>query len=158
MERPSWDEYFINVTKETSKCSNCIKKSVGCIIVKDSRIIGLGYNGTPKGYTNCYLGGCERCNLQYKMRQEGLEYKSTLQNCICIHAELNAILMADSSSLVGSVLYNTLEPCIECAKVIVQVGIKRVVYIEEYKKSDNCDLREKLYKSSKVNCEKFFKR
>jgi len=70
MQRPSWDEYFVNIAKLTSERSNCIKRKVGCILVKDKRILSLGYNGTPVGSLNCYEGGCKRCCDQYYQRQD----------------------------------------------------------------------------------------
>lgn len=127
MNRPSWDTYFLEITKLTSKRSNCIKKNVGSIIVKDTRILSLGYNGTPSGMKNCFEGGCKRCNGQSKSGEN-------LDLCICLHAEENAMLYIGISKLNGSTLYSTLMPCMGCTKKIIQCGIKRVVYIDDYNK------------------------
>ena len=124
--RPSWDEYFIKIADLTSKRSNCIKRQVGCIIVKDNRILSLGYNGTPQNTLNCYEGGCLRCS------NKNLTAGSNLDLCMCIHAEENALLFTSKQDLEDSILYVTLSPCIGCVKKILQCKIKKVVYIEEY--------------------------
>jgi dCMP deaminase len=110
MDRPTWDEYFINIALLTSKRSNCIKRKVGCVIVNDNRVVSLGYNGTPTGIKNCFEGGCERCND--KSNTCGLN----LDLCICLHAEENALLFADYNKLVNSTLYVNVIPCIELLK------------------------------------------
>jgi acetyltransferase-like isoleucine patch superfamily enzyme len=91
MDRPSWDTYFINIAKLTSERSNCIKRRVGCILVKNKRILSLGYNGTPVGTLNCYQGGCKRCYDQWCNNNVDSAAKS-LDLCMCLHAEENAIL------------------------------------------------------------------
>ena len=126
MKRLTWDEYFLKITETTSERSNCYRKKVGAIIVKDNRILSLGYNGTPKGITNCYEGGCKRCN---NVKESG----EALDLCICLHAEENAILFIGSKNTKDAVLYSTTIPCIGCTKKIIQAGIKRVVYINEYR-------------------------
>jgi dCMP deaminase len=129
--RPSWDEYFIQIAELTSKRSNCIKRQVGCIIVKDNRILSLGYNGTPQNTQNCFEGGCLRCS------NKNLTAGTNLDLCMCIHAEENAILYVSKNELENSTLYVTLSPCIGCVKKILQCKIKKVVYIDEY--SDDLD-------------------
>lgn len=124
--RPSWDEYFITISKLTSQRSNCIKRKVGCIIVKDNRILSLGYNGTPRGTINCFEGGCQRC-LDTSGKTGIL-----LDLCMCLHAEENAMLFVSKDDLLNSTLYVTLIPCIGCVKKIIQCGIRRVIYIENY--------------------------
>lgn len=124
--RPSWDEYFIKIADLTSKRSNCIKRQVGCILVKDNRILSLGYNGTPQNTKNCYEGGCLRCS------NTKLKAGNNLDLCMCIHAEENALLYVSKNDLKNSTLYVTLSPCIGCVKKIIQCQIKKVVYIEEY--------------------------
>lgn len=128
MNRPSWDEYFLEITKLTSKRSNCCKRKVGAIIVKDTRILSLGYNGTPKGLPNCYEGGCGRCNDTETTSGVSLDL------CICLHAEENAILFIGTQNTDGATLYTTTIPCISCTKKIIQAGIRRVVYIDDYNK------------------------
>lgn len=138
MERPDWDEYFVDIAKLTSKRSNCIKRKVGCIIVKDTRIISLGYNGTPKGFKNCFEGGCDRCNSNAKSGEN-------LDLCMCLHAEENALLFVKQRDLDGSTMYITLIPCISCVKKIIQCGVKRIVYNEDY----NICIQEKSIKMMK---------
>jgi dCMP deaminase len=134
MERPSWDEYFIKIAELTSQRSNCIKRRVGCILVKDKRILSLGYNGTPIGTTNCYQGGCKRCCDQFSKKN----IDSSAQNldlCLCLHAEENAILFNNKLDLIGATMYVTLIPCISCVKKILQCQISRVVYINNYQET-----------------------
>jgi dCMP deaminase len=125
-QRPSWDEYFIGITKLTSERSNCIKRKVGCIIVKNKRILSLGYNGTPVNTKNCYEGGCQRCSNIENTSATNLDL------CMCLHAEENAILFVSKEDLKDSTMYVTLIPCISCVKKILQCGISRVVYINNY--------------------------
>lgn len=125
--RPSWDEYFIEITKLTSKRSNCYRKKVGCVIVKNHRIISSGYNGTPSNLLNCCDGGCERC-LHRDLYKSG----EKLDLCLCLHAEENALLFANFSDLIDSTLYCTHFPCISCSKKIIQCQIKNIVYLHNY--------------------------
>lgn len=126
--RPSWDQYFIEITKLTSKRSNCLKRKVGCIIVKDYRILSLGYNGTPRGMKNCFEGGCKRCSDSNNTAGINLDI------CMCMHAEENAILFVSKADLMDSTLYVTLFPCVGCTKKIIQCGVKKIAYIETYNK------------------------
>ncbi len=125
MQRPSWEEYFMDIARLTAKRSNCIKRSVGCIIVKNKRILSLGYNGTPLGTTNCYEGGCPRCNANE-------ESGSRLDLCLCLHAEENALMFIPQGDLQDSTMYVTVLPCIGCVKKIIQCKIGCVVYGSEY--------------------------
>lgn len=104
--------------------SYCKRSQVGCIIVKNRTIISDGYNGTPTGFPNI----CEDCE------------NKTLPTVL--HAEANAItkLSKSTNSAEGATLYVTLSPCFECAKLIIQSGIKRVVYLEEYRNTDSFKL------------------
>jgi dCMP deaminase len=134
--RPSWDEYFMNISLLTKSRSNCIKRKVGCILVKDNRILSLGYNGTPINTKNCYEGGCKRCMDQYNKKKEIGEKENSsgkaLDLCMCLHAEENALLFVNKTDLKDSTMYVTLIPCISCVKKILQCKIKKVVYIEDY--------------------------
>lgn len=111
------DRVFINIAKEIATLSYCERAKVGAIIVKDKNIISFGYNGTPTGMDN----KCEDCQNRTEDH--------------VIHAEMNAILKAakEGHSVEGSTLYLTLSPCKECAKLILQSGIKKVVYLDEYR-------------------------
>lgn len=125
--RPSWDEYFMNIAKVVAMRSNCMKRKVAAIIVKDRRVISTGYNGTPRGAKNCNEGGCPRCN--------GMAASGTaLDECLCCHGEENAITQAayHGIGLKGSTLYTTFAPCLQCTKMIINCGIVEVVYNQEY--------------------------
>jgi len=125
--RPGWDEYFMNIAKVVATRSNCMKRKVAAIIVKDRRVISTGYNGTPRGARNCNEGGCPRCN--------GMAVSGTaLDECLCSHGEENAITQAayHGISLKGSTLYTTFAPCLQCTKLIINSGIIEVVYNKEY--------------------------
>ena len=125
--RPGWDEYFMNIARVVSTRSNCMKRRVAAIIVKEKRVISTGYNGTPRGARNCNEGGCPRCN--------GMAASGTaLDECLCSHGEENAITQAayHGISLKGSTLYTTFAPCLQCTKLIINSGIVEVVYNQEY--------------------------
>lgn len=115
-----YDTAYLRIAKEWSKLSYCKRKQVGAIIVKDRMIISDGYNGTPSGFENC-------CEDQHNTTQ-----------WYVLHAEANAILKVARStqSCENATLYITLSPCKDCSKLIHQSGIKRVVYLEEYKDTE----------------------
>ena len=125
--RPSWDTYFMKIAQTVALRSNCVKRKVAAIIVKDRRIISTGYNGTPRGLKNCDEGGCPRCNSFGKSGQ-GLE------DCFCSHAEENAIVQAayHGVNISGASLYTTFSPCLLCTKMILNSGINEVVYSKQY--------------------------
>jgi dCMP deaminase len=126
-ERPSWDEYFMGIAKVVASRSNCIKRKVAAVIVKDKRIISTGYNGTPRGVKNCNEGGCPRCN-------SFAESGKNLEECYCSHGEENAIVQASyhGISIKGAVIYTTFSPCLICTKMILNAGLSEVVYNAEY--------------------------
>lgn len=124
--RPSWDAYFMALASLAAQRSNCMKRRVGCVVVRDKRVISTGYNGTPRGLQNCGEGGCGRCNTG-----EGSGHG--LATCLCIHAEENALLEAGRERVGGrAVLYCDTCPCLTCSIKIVQVGIEEVVYSQGY--------------------------
>jgi dCMP deaminase len=126
-ERPSWDEYFMNIARVAASRSNCVKRKVAAIVTLDRRIISTGYNGTPRGTKNCNEGGCPRCN--------GLAPGGTgLGECFCSHGEENAISQAayHGVSLRGSTIYTTYSPCLQCTKLIINAGLREVVYNAAY--------------------------
>ncbi len=126
-DRPDWDEYFLNIAKVVASRSNCIKRKVAAIIVRDRRVVSTGYNGTPRGARNCNEGGCPRCN---SMAKSG----TSLEECLCCHGEENAITQAayHGTSLKGATLYTTFAPCLLCTKMIINSGIAEVVYNQDY--------------------------
>jgi dCMP deaminase len=127
LSRPGWDEYFMNIAKVVASRSNCMKRKVAAIIVRDKRVISTGYNGTPRGTPNCNEGGCPRCN---NMAASG----TALDECLCSHGEENAIVQASyhGVSVKGSVIYSTFAPCLMCAKMIINSGIQEVVFNMDY--------------------------
>jgi dCMP deaminase len=125
--RPSWDDYFMGIAKMVAMRSNCVKRKVAAVIVKDKRIISTGYNGTPRGTKNCSEGGCPRCN---NFSESG----KNLEECLCSHGEENAIVQASyhGISIKDSIIYTTFSPCLMCTKMIINAGIKEVVYNVDY--------------------------
>lgn len=130
-KRPDWDEYFMNIAKVTSLRSNCIKRKVAAVIVRDKRVISTGYNGTPRGIKNCCDGGCPRCN---SFGPSG----ASLGECLCSHAEENSIVQAayHGVSIKDATLYTTFSPCLICTKMILNSGIKEIVYNAAYPMGD----------------------
>ena len=126
--RPSWDEYFVSITRQVATRATCLRRKVGAIIVKDKRILTTGYNGAPMGVKNCLeIGTCLREEL-------GVPSGERQEICRGLHAEQNAILQAalHGVRIKGSNLYSTNQPCATCAKMIINAGIKDVFYMEEY--------------------------
>ena len=126
--RKSWDEYFMEIAEIVKTRSTCLRRQVGAVIVKDNRIITTGYNGAPSGLKHCTeIGGCERARLNIPSGQRH-------ELCRALHAEQNAIIQAAKLgiSIDGATLYCTHQPCVLCAKIIVNSGIRRVVYGEGY--------------------------
>ena len=126
-QRPDWDEYFMAIAKVVAMRGNCIKRKVAAVIVKDRRVVSTGYNGTPRGVTNCSEGGCPRCN---RLGTSGTD----LTDCLCSHAEENAIVQAayHGVSIKGATMYSTYSPCLICTKMIINSGISEVVFSEAY--------------------------
>jgi len=131
LERPSWDEYFMRIAQVAALRSNCVKRKVAAVIVRDKRVISTGYNGTPRGTKNCYEGGCPRCN---SLADSG----TRLDECLCSHGEENAITQAayHGVSVKGATLYTTFAPCLMCTKMIINSGIREVVYNMDYPLND----------------------
>lgn len=127
---------FLDVAEKLSGMSHCISHKVGCILVKDGRIISTGYNGTPASTINCddYFSNriSDKNNLTDAEREEHHAFSEKFE----IHAELNAILCAAKNgiSIDGSILYSTLHPCYNCLKMICNSGIKTIIYRYEYDK------------------------
>lgn len=125
--RPDWDTYFMDIAHVVKTRSNCTRRHVAAVIVRDKRIISTGYNGTPRGTRNCDEGGCPRC-------ASNAPSGTALGDCLCSHAEENSITQAayHGISTKGASIYVTLSPCLMCAKMIINAGIREVVYDEEY--------------------------
>ena len=125
--RPSWDEYFMDITRRVATRSTCLRRAVGAILVHDKRIIASGYNGGPSGLAHCLDIGCLREKL-------GIPSGQQHELCRGIHAEQNAIIQAAryGVSIEGSVLYCTTQPCMQCTKMLINAGITEIVYAEGY--------------------------
>ncbi|KAI6153887.1 cytidine deaminase-like protein [Pisolithus tinctorius] len=123
--RPRWDSYFMTLADLASQRSNCMKRRVGAILVRDNRIVATGYNGTPRGVKNCNEGGCAHCN--------GVSIANGT-DCLCLHAEENALLEAGRDRVgPNAILYCNTCPCLKCTIKIIQSGVKEVVYHLSYK-------------------------
>ncbi|MCK4422807.1 MAG: cytidine/deoxycytidylate deaminase family protein [Candidatus Omnitrophica bacterium] len=128
MKRPSWDEYFMEITKLVATRSTCLRRQVGAILVKDKRILATGYNGAPTGLKHCYdRGGCLR-------QKEKIPSGQRHELCRAIHAEMNVLLQASSYgvNIKGSTLYATNQPCILCAKMLINAGVKDIIISSGY--------------------------
>ena len=141
--RPNIDDYFMKIAFNARARSNCMKRAVGSVIVKNNRVLSVGTNGTPSGVTNCYEGGCVRCNENWGQGQR-------LDKCFCLHAEESAVLEVGAKILGGATLYSTLFPCLWCAKMIIQCKITRVVYVEEYSSEES----QTILKNSNITLKK----
>ncbi|GAA5888585.1 hypothetical protein JCM5296_001079 [Sporobolomyces johnsonii] len=158
--RPSWDTYFMALASLASLRSNCMKRRVGAVLVRDKRVVSTGYNGTPRGVRNCSEGGCARCNNHGdgwgedgdgdeeelggaaegngKKGKKGMSrVGEALDECLCLHAEENALLEAGRERVSGggtdgAVLYCNTCPCLRCTVKIVQCGVKEVIYSLSY--------------------------
>jgi dCMP deaminase len=147
LPRPNWDQYFMNIAREVSSRSNCIKRKVAAIVIKDKRIISTGYNGTPRGTKNCNEGGCARCNSY-------ATGGTKLDECTCSHGEENAIVQASyhGISLKDAIIYTTFSPCLTCSKMIINSGITEVVYNVDYPLADTA---KNLLKEAKIKLRQF---
>lgn len=125
--RPSWDQYFVEIAQQVATRSTCLRRSVGAVIVREKRILSTGYNGPPSGLAHCDEVGClrEQLNIPSGQRQE---------ICRGLHAEQNAIIQAalHGVSTQGGTIYVTHQPCVTCAKMVINAGIQRVVCLNGY--------------------------
>ncbi|MCK4235040.1 cytidine/deoxycytidylate deaminase family protein [candidate division WOR-3 bacterium] len=147
LKRPSWDEYFMEITDLVATRATCLRRKVGAILVKDRRILATGYNGPPKGVPHCdELGGClrEKLNIPSGERMELSR---------AVHAEQNAIIQAAimGTNIDGATLYVTNHPCFICAKMLINVGVKKIIYKEGYPD----EYAEKILKEADVKIVKF---
>jgi dCMP deaminase len=125
--RPGWDEYFLEIAKLVSKRSTCLRRKVGAVLVREKKILATGYNGAPSKIAHCAVVGC--------MRQRfGIPSGERHELCRGLHAEQNAFLQAalHGTSLKDASLYSTVQPCIICAKMIINAGIKEIVIAGGY--------------------------
>ena len=125
--RPTWDEYFLEVAHLVSKRATCLRRKVGAVLVKDKRILATGYNGAPAGLDHCLDTGCLRQELNIPSGERH-------ELCRALHAEQNVLVQAAlyGISTKGSILYVTNQPCIICAKMLINAGIKEIVIAHGY--------------------------
>lgn len=140
-KRPSWDEYFLEVAYLVAKRATCLRRQVGAVLVKDKRILATGYNGAPSGLKHCIDIGClrEKLNIPSGERQE---------LCRGLHAEQNVLVQAAlyGISTRESILYVTNQPCVICAKMLINAGIKEIIISSGYPDK----LARKFLKEAKI--------
>ena len=125
--RPPRDEYLMQIAHQVAKRSTCLRRHVGAVIVKAKRILSTGYNGAPTGFPHCDATGCLR-------EQLGIPSGERQEICRGLHAEQNAIIQGalHGVSVAGADIYTTHQPCITCAKMVINAGVKRIVFLESY--------------------------
>lgn len=125
--RPSWNAYFMSIAYLIAKRSTCLRRKVGALLVKDKRILSTGYNGAPSGFKHCLDIGCLRDELKIISGEQH-------EKCRAIHAEQNAIIQAalHGVSIKEATLYCTNQPCIICAKMLINAGIVKIYYSGGY--------------------------
>ena len=117
--RPGWDEYFMQIARTVATRATCPRLSVGCVLVREHRILTTGYNGAPRGVAHCTEAGCILVN----------------DHCArATHAEANAIVQGalHGVSLAGSIAYCTHQPCVNCSKLLISAGVSKIVYGQPY--------------------------
>lgn len=124
MDRPEFDDIFMELAVNLAKRSHCIKRHVGAVLTKDTRIISIGYNGPPSGTHNC----------DEEWPEKGCDRDSKGGCSLAIHAEQNALLYAvkNKTEVKGATLYVTLSPCLACARIIFTMGVEKVIYLKSY--------------------------
>ena len=145
IKRPSWDEYFIKVAELVSSRSTCLRRKVGAVLVKERRILATGYNGAPTGLSHCDVVGCLRETLRVASGEKH-------ELCRGLHAEQNVLLQAALHGIPvkDSVLYLTCTPCSICAKMIINAGIKEIIYNKSYPDT----MAQDFLKDAGVKCRK----
>ena len=133
--RPTWDEYFLEIADLVSRRSTCLRRRVGAVLVRDKRILATGYNGVPSKIRHCSEVGCMR---------EKLKIPSGERHELCrgLHAEQNAFLQAalHGTSVKDACLYSTTQPCVICAKMVINAGIREIVIRGDYPDKMSKDL------------------
>ncbi len=144
-KRPSWDEYFLELACLVSKRSTCLRRFVGAVLVKEKNILATGYNGAPSGIKHCVDIGCLRDKLKIPSGQRH-------ELCYGLHAEQNVILQAalHGVSTKDSQLYVTNQPCMICAKMLINAGIKEIIILDGYPD----ELAAQFLKAAKIKVRK----
>jgi dCMP deaminase len=140
-KRPTWDEYFLEVAHLVAKRATCIRRRVGAVLVRNKKILATGYNGAPSGLKHCIDVKCLRDKLKIPSGERH-------ELCRGLHAEQNVILQAAlyGISTQGSILYVTNQPCLICAKMLINAGIKEIVISDGYPDK----LAKKFLKDAKI--------
>jgi dCMP deaminase len=127
MSRPSWPEYFMSIARLVATRSTCLRRAVGAVLVKDKRILATGYNGAPTGIRHCEEKGCLRERLEVNPGERH-------ELCRGLHAEQNVIIQAAYYGVMtqGTTLYTTHKPCIICSKMLINAGVKKIVFLDGY--------------------------
>jgi dCMP deaminase len=144
--RPSWDEYFMDITHLIAKRSTCLRRQVGALLVKDKKILATGYNGAPSRLEHCLDIGCSR-------QKQGIPSGERHELCRGLHAEQNAIIQAayHGVGIRDAILYSTTHPCIICSKMIINAGVQKIIYEEGYADT----LAKTMLKESGIEVKKF---
>jgi len=145
--RPGWDEYFLEVAELVSRRATCLRRKVGAVLVKDKKILATGYNGAPSGLRHCIETGCLRDKLKIPSGQRH-------ELCRGLHAEQNVLLQAALYGITtkSSTLYVTNQPCIICAKMLINAGIREIVVSDGYPDTMAMDcLKKARVKLRKMN-------
>lgn len=124
MERPDFDKIFMELAINIAMRSHCVKRHVGAVLTKETRIISIGYNGPPAGTHNC----------DEEWPEKGCDLDSKGSCSLALHAEQNALMYAvkNNTNVDGSTIYITLTPCLPCARMLLSAGVKKVVYLQSY--------------------------
>jgi dCMP deaminase len=127
IKRPDWTDYFMDITRLVARRSTCIRRQVGAIVVKDKRILATGYNGVPTGLPHCEDVGCIR-------EQNKIPSGQRHELCRGLHAEQNTIIQAafHGISISGATLFCTTLPCSICLKMLINAGIREIIYEQGY--------------------------
>jgi len=143
--RPSWNDYFMDIAAMVATRSTCLRRQVGCVLVKDRRILATGYNGAPVGVDHCSEVGCRRM-------QEGVPSGERVEMCRGVHAEQNAIIQGARYGVVlmGATAYVTTQPCSICTKMLINAGIEEIIYDGDFPD----ELSMELLKGAGVFCHK----
>ncbi len=145
-DRPSYDEYFMEMAYLAARRSTCLRRKVGAVLVKEKHVLSTGYNGPPKGLKHCDETGCLRGQLNVPSGERH-------EICRGLHAEQNAIIQAAvfGVSIKNSHLYVTTTPCVVCAKMLINAGVKEIIYDGDYPDT----LAQDMLQESKINLRQF---
>ncbi len=147
--RPGWDEYFMEIAQTVARRSTCKRRQVGAVAVKDKRILSTGYNGAPAGIAHCAETGCLREQMQVPPGERH-------ELCRGLHAEQNSIIQAavHGVSIKGATFYVTHQPCVVCAKMLINAGAEKIIILEDYPDQ----LSREMFQQAGILVEKFGER